>query len=297
MTIMGRPTAFRPELCEQAHNYCLLGATNDQLADFFDVCPSTIDNWIARHSEFGAAVKAGRLVADAHVARGLFERATGYDRTIEREVIVDGELQVARSTVHYPANVQACLFWLRNRQPGLWNERRAEARSAPQALAVQDVEAARHHEERGADHRQPTGHLAPHDVADGECPQDRASAERADHREPADRQEAREDVAEAASYRAGECQLAPGIEIAGPQLDHLRHADKAHGHRHQAPRAHVALQQQQSEDGERRGEVGSAEPPELTRTPLIGLTDAKICPLPTRQVRPLGLSQINSRPE
>jgi hypothetical protein len=35
MTAMGRPTAFHPDLCEQAHNYCLLGATNDELAEFF----------------------------------------------------------------------------------------------------------------------------------------------------------------------------------------------------------------------------------------------------------------------
>ena len=35
-------------MCEQAHNYCLLGATNDELAGFFHVAPSTIDRWIAR---------------------------------------------------------------------------------------------------------------------------------------------------------------------------------------------------------------------------------------------------------
>ena len=33
MTAMGRPTRFEPEICAQAHNYCLLGATNDELAD------------------------------------------------------------------------------------------------------------------------------------------------------------------------------------------------------------------------------------------------------------------------
>ena len=31
MTAMGRPSRFDPEMCEQAHNYCLLGATNDEL--------------------------------------------------------------------------------------------------------------------------------------------------------------------------------------------------------------------------------------------------------------------------
>ena len=29
-----RPSHFDPDLCDQAHDYCLLGATNDELAEF-----------------------------------------------------------------------------------------------------------------------------------------------------------------------------------------------------------------------------------------------------------------------
>jgi hypothetical protein len=47
---MGRPTRFEPEMCRQAHNYCLLGAANDELAGFFHVAPSTIDRWIAERA-------------------------------------------------------------------------------------------------------------------------------------------------------------------------------------------------------------------------------------------------------
>jgi hypothetical protein len=122
MTAMGRPTVFEPEMCAQAHNYCLLGATNDELAGFFGVHPSTIDRWIAERANFGDAVKRGRLVADAQVARGLYDRAVGYDRTVERSVIVGGELKVLASTVHYPPNVQACIFWLRVRRPQTWSD-------------------------------------------------------------------------------------------------------------------------------------------------------------------------------
>jgi len=122
MTTMGRPTRFHPAMCEEAHNYCLLGATNDQLADFFGVSPSTIDNWIAGRRDFEAAVKSGRVIADAKVARGLYVRAVGYDRKVEREVILGGELKPVTSTVHYPANVQACIFWLRNRRRRSWRD-------------------------------------------------------------------------------------------------------------------------------------------------------------------------------
>ena len=46
-TTPGQPTSYEPQYVELAHNYCLLGATNEVLGDFFDVAPRTIDNWIA----------------------------------------------------------------------------------------------------------------------------------------------------------------------------------------------------------------------------------------------------------
>ena len=122
MPAVGRPSLFNPDMCEQAHNYCLLGATNDELAEFFDVSPRTIDGWIAERAEFGDAVRSGRVAADARVARGLYTRAVGYDRTIERMAIVAGELKPVTSTIHYPANVQACIFWLRNRRRLTWRD-------------------------------------------------------------------------------------------------------------------------------------------------------------------------------
>ena len=135
MSMTGRPTLFHPDMCEQAHNYCLLGAINDELADFFGVSPSTIDNWIAQHADFGNAVRSGRVVADAKVARGLYVRAVGYDRKVEREVILDGELKPITSTVHYPPNVQACIFWLRNRRRRTWRD----ATDEPAPDTVDDI--------------------------------------------------------------------------------------------------------------------------------------------------------------
>jgi hypothetical protein len=148
MTIMGRPTSFHPDMCELAHNYCLLGATNDELAGFFSVSPSTIDNWIARHADFGDAVRSGRVVADARVARGLYTRAVGYDRKVEREIILRGELKPVTSTVHYPPNVQACIFWLRNRRPRTWRDAPDDTTPHLDDIALLDAagESVRHHD-------------------------------------------------------------------------------------------------------------------------------------------------------
>ena len=141
MTAIGRPTRFEPEMCEQAHNYCLLGATNDDLAEFFHVSPSTIDNWIARHADFRAAVKRGRAVADSRVVSGFYNRAVGFERKVERAVAVGGKLKPVTSTVYYPPNVQACIFWLRHRRPETWSDR-AAAPAGDADRQVAELEAA-----------------------------------------------------------------------------------------------------------------------------------------------------------
>ena len=131
MSNAGRPTLYRRDYCDVAHNYCLLGATNEHLACFFDVTSRSIDNWIATHPEFAAAVKEGRAMADARVARGLYDRAVGYDHKVERTVWHYGRERKVSDTVHQPPDIRACIFWLRNRRRQTW-------RDAPNAATADD---------------------------------------------------------------------------------------------------------------------------------------------------------------
>jgi hypothetical protein len=68
---------LQSQYCELAHNYCLLGANNEDLAGFFAVTRRTVDNWIATHADFAQAMQQGRAAADALIARSLFDRAKG----------------------------------------------------------------------------------------------------------------------------------------------------------------------------------------------------------------------------
>ena len=56
----GRPSLYRPEYAEQAFKYSLLGATDDELARFFEVSERTIENWKIAHPEFLHALKVAR---------------------------------------------------------------------------------------------------------------------------------------------------------------------------------------------------------------------------------------------
>jgi hypothetical protein len=75
----GRPTDYKTEYAEQTYKLCLLGATDKELANFFDVVESTINLWKQEHSEFSESIKRGKFQADANVADRLYQRATGYE--------------------------------------------------------------------------------------------------------------------------------------------------------------------------------------------------------------------------
>ena len=120
----GRPSLYKPEFAEQAYGLCLAGATNQELADGFDVGHSTIDNWLRKHPEFAQAVRSGRSLADGKVAHGLYARAIGYSYESTRVLLHRGEPLLVRHTVHRPPDVRACIFWLRNRRPRQWAENR-----------------------------------------------------------------------------------------------------------------------------------------------------------------------------
>jgi hypothetical protein len=121
----GRPTEYKLEHCELAHNYCLLGATNEDLAEFFGVTRRTVDNWIAAEPAFAEAVRGARALADARVARSLYERAVGFSYRSTRTVLHRGEERELSEAVYCPPDVRACIFWLRNRQRDRWSERQA----------------------------------------------------------------------------------------------------------------------------------------------------------------------------
>ena len=134
MPTAGQPTLYKPDYCGQAHNYCLLGATNEDLAGFFDVTRRTIDNWIASHADFAAAVRSGRVVADMRVARCLYERAVGWQQTVERTVLHQGAEKVLKKFVNHPPDVRACIFWLRNRRRESWGDRVPRCRTTTRTI-------------------------------------------------------------------------------------------------------------------------------------------------------------------
>lgn len=134
----GRPTLYKQEYADLAFKFCLLGATNADLARNFEVHISSIDEWIATRTEFSSAIKKGKEEADAKVASRLFARAMGYEqKAVKISSNPDGAEHITEYIERFPPETAACIFWLKNRQPGKWRDKIDQSITGPDGGAVQ----------------------------------------------------------------------------------------------------------------------------------------------------------------
>ena len=123
-TTRGRPSSYKNEYSELVTNYTILGATDSQLAEFFEVSETTLNTWKKKHPEFKQALQKGKTLADSDVAKALYDRAIGYISKETRIATHEGKItDIVKVDKHIQSDVQACIFWLRNRQPELWREK------------------------------------------------------------------------------------------------------------------------------------------------------------------------------
>jgi hypothetical protein len=122
MTGPGRPPLYKADNAELARKFCLLGATNEDLAGLFEVSLATVGNWLRRYPAFRKAVQDGRDVADADVAHSLHQQAKGFTHPDVKILAIAGEAQEVPYNRYFPPDRQAAIFWLRNRRRKQWRE-------------------------------------------------------------------------------------------------------------------------------------------------------------------------------
>ena len=121
----GRKSSFKQEYIQLAENYALLGATDAEMADFFGVSEQTLNTWKKKYPEFLESLKKGKAVADAKVASRLYSRAIGYDAKATKFATNEGKITDKVEYIeHYPPDTTAAIFWLKNRQPGKWRDKK-----------------------------------------------------------------------------------------------------------------------------------------------------------------------------
>lgn len=154
---MGRPIKYRetnPAVVEQAARPDA-PMTDADIAELFGVSVGTVKTWKQTYPDFLTSVKKSKAIADDHVERSLFERATGYSVPDVHFTASGQRIPVIK---HYPPDVVACIFWLKNRRPKEWQESQTQRIDATMALNVRIISFA---EAGDGDPPQPTDQAEP----------------------------------------------------------------------------------------------------------------------------------------
>lgn len=111
------------------------GLTDKQIAHNMGISYSTLRVWRDKYSALSAALKKGKEVIDREVENALLKRALGYkykettkERTEQRDSegkLVSVDLSVTKVVEkEVVPDVTAQIFWLKNRKPEEWRDKR-----------------------------------------------------------------------------------------------------------------------------------------------------------------------------
>jgi len=121
----GQPTKYNETVKRLLLLLAQEGLTDKKMAKIIDVKEQTLNNWKKAHPKFFESLKKAKKVADESVERSLYERACGYEHPDVHISNYQGEVTITDVIKHYPPDPTSMIFWLKNRQPDKWQDRKA----------------------------------------------------------------------------------------------------------------------------------------------------------------------------
>ena len=113
MAKVGRPSPYDPKLHPKLGFWLAhAGLTNEQMAEEIGIHVDTLYEWRKAHPEFSESLKGGKATPDDEVEAALLRRAKGFKY-----------LEGSKEKVALP-DTTACIFWLKNRRPTDWRDKR-----------------------------------------------------------------------------------------------------------------------------------------------------------------------------
>ncbi len=127
------------------------GLTDEQIAGNMGITVRSLYNWKKRSIPIFLALKTGKEVADIEVENALRKKALGFReteqtvttrRTVEyangRRVREVSEPVVTEVERYYPPDTTAQIFWLKNRKPRQWRDKREQDIDVTEAVKIVD---------------------------------------------------------------------------------------------------------------------------------------------------------------
>lgn len=122
MAKVGRPSKMTPETIQKAKELAASGHSNAKVAEILNISNTTLANWQKFNPEFLWALREGQQIANERVEASLYQRATGYTHPEEKLFCYEGQITRTDTLKHYPPDIDAAKFWLKNRDPKHWRE-------------------------------------------------------------------------------------------------------------------------------------------------------------------------------
>jgi hypothetical protein len=121
----GRKAEYHASYAKIAEKAALTGATDEEIAELFEVNTRTLYKWKLKYPELGHALKAGKELADERVERALYQKALGYRfQAVKIFMPANADKPVYAPYVEEAApDTSAAIFWLKNRKPEEWRDK------------------------------------------------------------------------------------------------------------------------------------------------------------------------------
>jgi hypothetical protein len=128
---------YKPKYDRMIFFLALLGLTEKQMGQVFNVTEVAINAWRRKYPTFNEAILKGKEEADARVAHSLYQSAVGFKH--KRKTVLTNRVKeydkrgrvvkewteplIVETEEQLPPNVTAALKWLQARQPERWSDR------------------------------------------------------------------------------------------------------------------------------------------------------------------------------
>ena len=100
------------------------GLIEEQIAKNMGINRNTLRVWKNKHASIDRALKKGKEVVDIEVENALLKRAMGYTYTETKTEETDSYTKVTKIKKHMAPDVTAQIYWLKNRKPEQWREKK-----------------------------------------------------------------------------------------------------------------------------------------------------------------------------
>ena len=110
-----------PESLLKLEAWARNGLTDEQIAKNMGINRQTLIEWKKRYTDISDTLKKGKEVVDIQVENALLKRAIGYEYD---EVTYEYGSETKRVTKQVAPDVTAQIFWLKNRKPADWRDKK-----------------------------------------------------------------------------------------------------------------------------------------------------------------------------